>query len=77
MEGVPLKENRHLRFQKCLPTEYSQSASKVTNELGDVNIRFPRKYGVRPLNSSWRGGSWRILENDVFGFLGKRTEVTK
>lgn len=42
MEGIPLKANRHLRFQKCLPTEYSQSASKVTNGPGDVNIRFPR-----------------------------------
>ena len=42
MEGVPLKANRHLRFQKCLPTEYSQSASKVTNGLGDVNVRLPR-----------------------------------
>ena len=42
MEGIPLKANRHLRFQKCLSTEYSQSASKVTNGQEDVKVRFSR-----------------------------------
>lgn len=42
MENLPLNANRHLRFQKCLPTECSQSANKVTNRLGDVNAGFPR-----------------------------------
>jgi hypothetical protein len=39
MENIPLNANRHLRFQKCLPTEYSQSAGKVANGGRDVNVR--------------------------------------
>lgn len=41
MENIPLNANRHLRFQKCLPTESSQSASRVANRAGSVNIRLP------------------------------------
>jgi len=41
MENIPLNANRHLRFQKCLPTESSQSANRVANRTGSVNIRLP------------------------------------
>lgn len=41
MENLPINANRHLRFQKCLPTEISQSAVKVANGAGSVNYRLP------------------------------------
>jgi len=41
MENFPLNANRHLRFQKCLPTESSQSASRVADRTGSVNSRLP------------------------------------
>lgn len=41
MENIPLNANRHLRFQKCLPTESSQSASRVADRTGSVNMRLP------------------------------------
>ena len=34
---APQKPNRHLRFQKCLPTGYSQSESNVARGLCSVN----------------------------------------
>ena len=82
-EGISLKANRHLRFQKCLPTEYSQSASKVTNGSGDVNIRFPRIAWLKgtvepePINDR-RGWSVRLLaanEFPCFGSAGRMPAV--
>jgi len=37
MENIPLNANRHLRFQKCLPTESSQSVVRFANQTGRVN----------------------------------------
>jgi len=45
MENLPLNANRHLRFQKCLPTENSQSAIRVANRTESVNIRLPLIFG--------------------------------
>lgn len=40
MESVPfLNANRHFRFQKCLPTEYSQSEGRIPNGGRNVNAR--------------------------------------
>lgn len=39
MANLPLNANRHLRFQKCLPTEYSQSACMLAGSRPDVNTK--------------------------------------
>ena len=53
MESIPIKANRHFRFQECLPTENSQSVSNLTHWREDVNgisaatraVSFERLFG--------------------------------
>jgi len=47
MEGLSMKANRHLRFQKCLPTENSQSGDKVSQGRVIVNGEFADIFRAR------------------------------